>query len=73
MQHWVVRQSPGRAPGYSGDGGPAVQAQINASADEIGNTPALDAPGNLYGADGANVPFASCVRQLECSEVSWIE
>jgi trimeric autotransporter adhesin len=42
------------APGYSGDGGPAVQAQINPSGDEIGNTLALDASGNLYVVDGAN-------------------
>ena len=42
------------APGYSGDGGPAVQALINPSADEIGNTLALDASGNLYVVDGAN-------------------
>jgi hypothetical protein len=40
--------------GYSGDGGPAVQAQINPSADEIGNTLAFDASGNLYVVDGAN-------------------
>jgi hypothetical protein len=42
------------AAGYSGDGGPAVQAQINPSADEIGNTLALDASGKLYVVDGAN-------------------
>jgi hypothetical protein len=42
------------APGYSGDGGPAVQAHINPGADEIGNTLALDAAGNLYVVDGAN-------------------
>jgi sugar lactone lactonase YvrE len=41
-------------PGYSGDGGPAVRAQINPSADEIGNSLALDASGSLYVVDGAN-------------------
>jgi sugar lactone lactonase YvrE len=40
--------------GYSGDGGPAVQAQINPSSDEIGNTLAVDATGDLYVVDGAN-------------------
>jgi sugar lactone lactonase YvrE len=42
------------APGYSGDGGPALQAQINPSGDEIGNTLAFDTSGNLYVVDGAN-------------------
>lgn len=40
--------------GYSGDGGPAMQAQINPSADEIGNSLALDASGKLFVVDGAN-------------------
>jgi len=42
------------AAGYSGDGGSAVQAQINPSAEEIGNTLALDASGKLYVVDGGN-------------------
>jgi hypothetical protein len=36
-------------PGYSGDGGPAVQAQINGA-----SKVAIDALGNVYFADGAN-------------------
>jgi sugar lactone lactonase YvrE len=40
--------------GYSGDGGPATSAQLNPSADELGNTLALDNAGNLYVADGGN-------------------
>jgi len=42
------------AAGYSGDGGPATSAQLNPSADELGNTLALDNAGNLYVADGGN-------------------
>ena len=43
-----------RAAGYTGDGGPAVNAQLNPSTDELGNTLAFDSAGNLYVADGAN-------------------
>lgn len=42
------------AAGYSGDGGPAINAQLNPSTDELGNSLAFDSAGNLYVADGGN-------------------
>jgi uncharacterized protein (TIGR03437 family) len=40
--------------GYSGDGGPALLALLNPSADERGNNLAVDSAGNVYIADGGN-------------------
>jgi sugar lactone lactonase YvrE len=45
----VVAGTPNRSPGYNGDGGPAVNASLNAPTGI-----AVDAAGNLYIADSGN-------------------
>ncbi len=40
--------------GYSGDGGPAILAQLNPRADERGNNLSVDSAGNVYVADAGN-------------------
>jgi uncharacterized protein (TIGR03437 family) len=55
--------------GYSGDGGPAIQALLNPKADARGNNLAIDSSGDLYVADAGN----NAIRVLRpVNESVWV-